>query len=98
MAPRDTSKAGSTDTPDTGDGDATTSTSATDASTTESAGIDGPTGTVLDGVISTKPPTDPQRVVIEQPPAEPAVFYGDGGLQAPNAPAPVKANYQPFEW
>lgn len=42
-------------------------------------------------------PTDPQRIVIEQAPAEPAVFYGPEGVQ----PAPrehVKAVYEPFEW
>ena len=42
-------------------------------------------------------PADPQRVVIEQAPAEPAVFYGDGGVQ-PEPREHVKAVYEPFEW
>ena len=35
--------------------------------------------------------------MIEQAPAEPAVYYGDGGVQAPKS-EPVKADYKPFEW
>ncbi|AOT25168.1 hypothetical protein PBI_TERROR_57 [Mycobacterium phage Terror] len=53
---------------------------------------------------STSTPADPQRVVIEQAPAEPAVFYGEGGIVPgsgnatdPNKPH-VKAQYQPFDW
>ncbi|ANU79767.1 hypothetical protein BI023_gp61 [Mycobacterium phage Sneeze] len=53
---------------------------------------------------STSTPAEPQRVVIEQAPAEPAVFYGEGGLVPgsgnatdPNKPH-VKAHYQPFDW
>lgn len=48
---------------------------------------------------------DPQRVVIEQAPAEPAVFYGPEGGQVPGSHAATdpnkphtKADYQPFEW
>lgn len=51
-----------------------------------------------------KPAADPQHIVIEQAPAEPAVFYGDGGLVPgahaatdPNKPH-VQAQYEPFEW
>lgn len=102
------------DKPDTGE--ATTSTSATDASTTEgkaAAGRDsvststtqppGQTPTSAPAEqgqpASTNPPADGvTRVVVEQPAPEPAVFYGDGGLQAPTATAPVKAKYEPFEW
>lgn len=47
---------------------------------------------------------DPQRVIIEQAPAEPAVHYGDdaqvpGSHSAtdPNKPH-VKARYEPFGW
>lgn len=69
MAPRDTTKADSTDTPDTSDSTAATS-----------------------------PPAEPQRIVIEQAPAEPSVFYGDGGILAPTMPAPTKARYEPFTW
>ncbi|MCV7226075.1 hypothetical protein [Mycolicibacterium komossense] len=54
---------------------------------------------------STQPAaTDPQRVVIEQAPAEPAVFYGEGGI-VPSAVATTDpdqpftpAEYKPFEW
>lgn len=68
----------------------TTSTSATDASTTEGA--------------KTAGANQPQRVVVEQAPAEPAVYYGEGGIVPgsgaatdPNKPH-VKADYQPFKW
>lgn len=51
-----------------------------------------------DGPTPAEPkPADPQRVVIEQAPAEPAVFYGDGGVQ-PEPREHVKAVYEPFEW
>ncbi|QOC58885.1 hypothetical protein SEA_PERIODT_61 [Mycobacterium phage Periodt] len=70
----------------------TNDTSAADASTTEGATAAG------------AKPADPQRVVIEQAPAEPAVFYGEGGIVPgsgnatdPNKPH-VKADYQPFSW
>ena len=49
-------------------------------------------------------PADPTRIVIEQAPPEPAVFYGDGGLvpgtgHATDQNKPhVKANYQSFDW
>lgn len=47
---------------------------------------------------ATSQPADPQRVIIEQAPAEPAVFYGDGGIQPATAGQHVKADYKPFEW
>lgn len=47
---------------------------------------------------------DPTRIVIEQAPPEPAVFYGEdalvpgaGNATDPNRPH-VKADYHPFEW
>lgn len=43
--------------------------------------------------------TDPQRVVIEQAPAEPAVYYDGEHSNATNPSKPhVKAKYGPFEW
>lgn len=42
-------------------------------------------------------PAEPQRVVVEQAPAEPAVFYGPEGVQ-PEPREHVKAVYEPFEW
>ncbi|AYD84646.1 hypothetical protein SEA_PAITO_62 [Mycobacterium phage Paito] len=72
--------------------EATASTTAADASTTE------------DATAASSKPAEPQRVIIEQAPAEPAVFYGEGGIVPgsgsatdPNKPH-VKANYQPFDW
>lgn len=47
---------------------------------------------------ATSQPADPQRVIIEQAPAEPAVFYGDGGIQPATGGQHVKAVYTPFEW
>lgn len=73
---------------DTADKATDNSTSATDASTTQGAAAAG---------VEQKPATDPTRVVIEQAPAEPAVFYGEGDATNPNRPH-VKAEYSPFEW
>lgn len=100
MPARDTSKADTT--PDSGE--PTTSTSATDASTTEgakAAGVSQPalTPSSAGGAASAQQGAgDPVRVQIEQAPPEPEVQYpGDPNATDPNRPH-VKADYQPFEW
>lgn len=87
MAPRPTTKPADTDaTPDetTPAVDTDTSAEAVDVKSDEPTPAE-------------QKPTDPQRIIIEQAPAEPAVFYGDGDATNPDKPH-VKAKYDPFEW
>lgn len=62
------------------------------------------TGAPLSSSANAGPAADPQRIVIEQPAPEPAVYYGEGGqvpgaasATDPNKPH-VQADYQPFSW
>lgn len=93
MAPRDTTKA---------------DTDKTEAGEPVSTTAPKPPGETLDTApadqaqsVST---SDPQRVVIEQAPPEPAVYYGEGGIVPGNSRATdpnkphTKAKYEPFKW
>ncbi len=87
MAPRPTTKPADTDaTPDE-----TTPAVDTDTSA-EAADVKSDEPTPAE-----QKPTDLTRIEIVQAPAEPAVYYGDGGVQ-PEQREHVKAEYTPFEW
>lgn len=77
-------------------------TTAADTSKTNPLGIgQNPTPVTAAGVSTATTEDRPGSVsvVIEQAPAEPAVFYGEGGEQPATADRPhVKADYQPFQW
>ncbi|GFG65804.1 hypothetical protein MKUB_32940 [Mycobacterium kubicae] len=96
MPARDTDKADAAKADTTFDnGKPDTGAAASDVSTATGTPVSGPAIT---------PPAEPQRVIVEQAPAEPAVYYGEGGqvpgaasATDPNKPH-VKADYQPFEW
>lgn len=83
----------------------TTSTSATDASTTEgakAAGVEAPNAvpSSAGGAATAQQDQDKTvKVQIEQAPAEPEVLYPGDASDATNPNRPhVKAKYEPFEW
>lgn len=83
----------------------TTSTSATDASTTEgakAAGVSQPAATPSSagGAATANQDADKvTRVQIEQAPPEPEVLYPGDAQDATNPDRPhVKAKYEPFKW
>lgn len=81
----------------------TSSTSATDASTTEgakAAGVNPPAATPSSaGYIATTQQDGTLKVEIAQAPPEPEVLYPGDAQDATNPDRPhVKAKYEPFKW